>query len=234
MSYHTYYEADITPPTIAISSSTSKLTAGNTATITFVLSEDSTNFNASDVTVTGGTLSGFSGSGSTYTALFTPTANSNTSGVVRVASNAFNDAAGNANADGSEANNTVTITINTIPVAVAVTKINSLSVIVDKGVLGSYAVLLKDLKETTTTLDGIVHSHTVEYEGTMFSFAAVDLLITTVTRNGEFTQEFSAEIAQAYPGVGNILYVDAVAIVGVNNIDQILLDVAGFDGNFVS
>jgi hypothetical protein len=78
------------------------LTAGNTATITFVLSEDSTNFNASDVTVTGGTLSGFSGSGSTYTALFTPTANSNSSGVVRVASNAFNDAAGNANADGSE------------------------------------------------------------------------------------------------------------------------------------
>jgi subtilisin-like proprotein convertase family protein len=118
--------------------------------------------------------------------------------------------------------------------SVAVTKINALSVIVDKGVLGGMAVLLKDLKEVTTTLGGLVQSHTVEYAGAVFSFAAIDPLITTVTRSDEFTQEFRDEIAQAYPGVENILYADAVAIVGVANIDQILLGVAGFDGNFVS
>jgi hypothetical protein len=106
-------------------------------------------------------------------------------------------------------------------------------VIVEKGVLGNEAVLLNDLKEVTTTLDGIVQSHTVEYQGAVFDFAAIDPLITAVTRDGEFTPEFRAEIAQAYPGVENILYADAVAIVGLANIDQILLGVAGFDGDFV-
>jgi hypothetical protein len=144
----------------------------------------------------------------------------------------FTDAAGNANADGSDANNTVTMTVNTVPVAI--TQTNTLSVIIDKGVLGSDAVLLKDLKEVKTTLDGRVLSHIVEYAGAVFGFAAIDPLITTVTRDGEFTQEFRAEIAQAYPGVENILYAEAVAIVGVANIDQILLGVAGSDGNFVS
>jgi hypothetical protein len=151
---------------------------------------------------------------------------------VRVASGVFTDAAGNVNADGSDANNTVTMTVNTMPVAI--TQTNTLSVIVDKGVLGSDAVLLKDLKEVKTTLDGRVLSHSVEYAGAVFGFAAIDPLITTVTRDGEFTQEFRAEIAQAYPGVENILYAEAVAIVGVANIDQILLGVAGSDGNFVS
>ena len=105
---------DTTAPTIAITSSTSSLSASQTATITFTLSESSSNFAVGDVTVSGGTLSNFSGSGTTYTALFTPTANSTTSGVVRVASSVFSDAAGNLNADGSDVNNTVTITVNTV------------------------------------------------------------------------------------------------------------------------
>jgi subtilisin family serine protease/subtilisin-like proprotein convertase family protein len=224
--------ADTVAPTIALSASKASLIAGETAILTFTLSEASTTFTASDVTVTGGTLSNFVGSGTTYTALFTPTANSTTSGVVRVASGVFTDAAGNANADGSDANNTVTMTVDTMPVLV--TKINTLSVIVDKGVLGNEAVLLKDLKEITTTLDGRIQSHTVEYAGVVYGFEEINPLITTVTRDGEFTQEFRVEIAQAYPGVENILYVDAVAIVGIANIDQILLGVAGFDGDFVN
>ena len=223
---------DTVAPAIALSASKASLGFGESATLTFTLSETSTTFTASDVTVTGGTLSNFSGSGTSYTALFTPTANSTTNGVVRIASGVFTDAAGNANADGSDTNNTVTMTVDTMPVVE--TKTNTLSVIVDKGVLGNEAVLLNDLKEVTTTLDGIVQSHTVEYQGAVFDFAAIDPLITAVTRYGEFTQEFRTEIAQAYPGVENILYADAVAIVGIANIDQILLGVAGFDGDFVN
>jgi Ca2+-binding RTX toxin-like protein len=223
---------DTVAPTISITSSSLSLKSAQTAILIFTLSEASTSFIASDVTVTGGTLSGFNGSGSTYTALFTPTPNSTANGVIRVVSGMFTDAAGNANADGSDANNTVTMTVNTV--SVLVTKINTLSVIVDKGILGNEAVLLKDLKEVTTTLDGRVQSHTLEYAGAVFGFAAIDPLITTVTRDGEFTQEFRNEIAQAYPGVESILYADTVAIVGVANIDQILLGIAGFDGNFVS
>ena len=106
---------DTSPPTIAISSSATAISRSETATITFTLSESSTNFTASDVTVTGGTLSNFSGSGTAYTALFTPTANSVTNGVINVASGVFTDAAGNANADGTETNNTLAMTVNTVP-----------------------------------------------------------------------------------------------------------------------
>jgi Ca2+-binding RTX toxin-like protein len=90
------------------------LTSGQTATISFSLSEASTNFVVADVTVSGGMLSNFSGSGTSYTATFTPVANSTTKGVIRVASGVFTDASGNANADGSDADNTVTLEINTV------------------------------------------------------------------------------------------------------------------------
>ena len=105
---------DTTPPTIAVSSSKSSLALGDTATLTFTLNEASTNFVASDVTVSGGTLSNFTGSGTTYTATFTPTANSTANGVVSIASGVFTDAAGNASTDGSEANNTVSMSVNTV------------------------------------------------------------------------------------------------------------------------
>lgn len=223
---------DTVSPSIAVGASKASLSLGESTTLTFTLSEASTTFTASDITVTGGTISNFAGSGSSYTALFTPTVNSSTSGVVCVASGVFTDAAANANTDGADANNTVIITVNTVPVVL--TKINTLSVIVEKGVLGNEAVLLKNLKEVTTIQDSLVLSHTVEYAGVVFGFVEVDPLITTVTRSGEFTQEFRDEIAQAYPGVENILYADAVAIVGIANIDQILLGVAGFDGDFVN
>ena len=104
--------ADTTPPTISISSNDSTLTVGETATISFTLSEASTNFALADVTASGGTLSNFSGSGTIYTALFTPTTNSTTNGVVSVSSTKFTDAAGNNNT----ASNTVTMTVNTVPV----------------------------------------------------------------------------------------------------------------------
>ena len=106
--------ASVVGPTIELSSTKNSLIAGDTATLTFTLSEPSTNFVASDVTVSGGTLTGFTGSGTSYTATLTPTANSTTSAVVSVASGVFTDAAGNANVDGSDANNRVTFLVNTV------------------------------------------------------------------------------------------------------------------------
>jgi Ca2+-binding RTX toxin-like protein/mRNA-degrading endonuclease HigB of HigAB toxin-antitoxin module len=110
---------DSVAPTIAISSNDSSLTVGQTATLTFTLSEASTTFDSTDVTVLGGTLSGFAGSGSSYSATFTPTANSTIDGVISVASGTFTDAAGNANADGADANNRVIMTVNTVPIPAA-------------------------------------------------------------------------------------------------------------------
>ena len=86
---------------------------GQTAALTFRLSETATDFDATDLTISGGTLSNFSGSGTSYSATFTPAAKSTTSGVVSVASNKFSDNAGNLNADGAEADNTVSIMVDT-------------------------------------------------------------------------------------------------------------------------
>ncbi|EAU73526.1 Ig-like domain-containing protein [Synechococcus sp. RS9916] len=101
-------------PTIAVSSDVSSLKAGETATLSFTLSESSTNFEANDLTVSGGTLSNFSGSGTSYSATFTPTADSTTDGSISVASSKFSDAAGNTNADGSDANNSVSLSVDTV------------------------------------------------------------------------------------------------------------------------
>ncbi len=85
---------DTTAPTIEISSDQASLNTGQVANITFTLSEASSDFSASDITYSGGALSNFSGSGTSYTATFTPSTNSIANGVISVASNAFTDAAG--------------------------------------------------------------------------------------------------------------------------------------------
>ncbi len=105
---------DTTPPTIAIAANKTNLKAGDTAQIIFTLSEPSTDFILADVTVVGGALSNFSGSGTNYTAIFSPTENSTTPGSVSVTNLKFSDAAGNQNVDGADANNAVSITTDTL------------------------------------------------------------------------------------------------------------------------
>ncbi|WP_427773128.1 Ig-like domain-containing protein [Comamonas thiooxydans] len=89
---------DTVAPVAFISSSASSLKAGETALITFTFSEVPQGFDLTDVTVMGGTLSGFAVTANplVYTALFTPAANVN-SGLAEVSINAgsYTDAAGN-------------------------------------------------------------------------------------------------------------------------------------------
>jgi Ca2+-binding RTX toxin-like protein len=109
---------DTTPPTITITSNQSSLMLGQTASLNFAINESVSDFVASDITASGGSLSNFSGSGSSYSATFTPTPNSRTPGAVSVGNGMFSDAAGNFNVDGSDANNTLTMSVYTLPVAV--------------------------------------------------------------------------------------------------------------------
>ena len=110
------FVVDVTSPTVAISTSKATLKAGETATITFTLSESSITFASGDAVATGGTLSGITGSGTVYTATFTPTANSTAQGTISVAAARFTDAAGNNNTAGALS---PAITVNTIVVPTA-------------------------------------------------------------------------------------------------------------------
>ena len=89
---------DTQAPTLTISSDKPSLKGGETATITFTFSEDpGSSFDNSDITISGGTLSAISGSGTTRTATFTPTENNNSgTASITVTSSSYTDAAGNA------------------------------------------------------------------------------------------------------------------------------------------
>ena len=102
---------------------------------------------------------------------------------------------------------------------------STLDLIVD--ILGQVRYL-KGLTETVTS-----SSHTIEHQGVIFDYKEVDAFITVVTRNGEFTEEFSTEIADAYPSVAGIKYETAVLLVGQSEIESVLIAVAGADGNYV-
>ena len=102
---------------------------------------------------------------------------------------------------------------------------NTLDVIVD---LFGQLLYLKDLTETITST-----SHTIQYSGTSFNYSEVDGFLTTVLRNGEFTEEFAKEIAESFPSVAGISYPTAVALVGASAIEGVLISVAGADGNYV-
>lgn len=112
-------------------------------------------------------------------------------------------------------------------------KTHALTVLVDSGILASTPVLLKGLTEVITFVGDMELTHTIEYGGTIFEYSDVEALITTVTRDDEFTAEYQKEIADVAPAHASITYLQAVSLVGVNGIDQIIIDVAGADGNYV-
>ena len=113
------------------------------------------------------------------------------------------------------------------------TEIHTLSVIVDKGILGADAVILKGLVEKMTLTNGVISNHTIQYGNTVFDYSQIDSLIMTVTSDGNFTSEFRKEISDLLPSAANFSYQDTVKLVGTANIDNVILYVAGADGNFV-
>ncbi|MBG8552196.1 Ig-like domain-containing protein [Hymenobacter guriensis] len=102
---------DSTAPTVALSSPTTSgsTTATSPLSFTATFSESVTGFVAGDLTVTNGTVSGFAGSGTTYTFLVTPTT-PGTATTVTVAGNSVQDAAGNGNSASDTYALTLTLT----------------------------------------------------------------------------------------------------------------------------
>jgi len=90
---------DKTKPTVTtFTASDTELKAGETATVTIELSEASSDFAQSDISVTGGELSTFTAtSGTQYSLVFTPTASSESNATLDINADTFTDTAGNTN-----------------------------------------------------------------------------------------------------------------------------------------
>jgi hypothetical protein len=102
------YVFDTTAPTVAINSSRTTVTTGQSAVITFVLSDVET-LVLTDIAVVGGVLTNLHhGSGNNYLATFTPTADSTTPASIGIADHLFTDAAGNSSLAAS-----LNLTVNT-------------------------------------------------------------------------------------------------------------------------
>ena len=114
---------DTAAPTVTITRAGSgSLKSGQTETVTFTLSETSSNFISSDVTVTGGAIGSFAGSGISYTATFTPTSNTQSgTGSISVAGATFTDTLGNDNT----ASTSLSITYDTAAPTVTITRAGS-------------------------------------------------------------------------------------------------------------
>lgn len=108
--------SDTTPPTVAISSSNSTIHNNQSELITFTLSEAASDFiptrTSTGLTVTGGTLTQWTKvSDTVYTAVFKPINSSGADGWIIIANNYFTDVAGNANQDGTDADNSLFIRV---------------------------------------------------------------------------------------------------------------------------
>ncbi|WP_127492857.1 BapA/Bap/LapF family large adhesin, partial [Acinetobacter calcoaceticus] len=89
------FVVDIVPPTLAITTDDLALAAGETANITFTFSEAVAGFDATDIAVVGGTLTGLTTTDNiTWTAVFTPDG-TGTAPSISVVDNTYTDLAGN-------------------------------------------------------------------------------------------------------------------------------------------
>jgi hypothetical protein len=102
--------ADQIPPTASVAATS--VNAGSTVSIAITLNEVSTNFTSADVSATLGTLSGFTGSGQSYSVTFTPNTSSSGTGVVTVAVGSFSDSSGNVNTASATGNVTISNTLS--------------------------------------------------------------------------------------------------------------------------
>jgi hypothetical protein len=173
---------DTTTPTIVVNRSGTGTMIGS-ETITFTLSEASTDFDVNDVVFSGGQLTNFQGSGTTYTATFTPTANATGTASVGVQASAFKDAAGNNNADdyrntGAEnTNNQVSTAFNTVLPTATITQING-----DGAPTAPPALTITD-STTGTAANGATTTFTFTFDQAVKGFTSTDVTLTDSNGN---------------------------------------------------
>ncbi len=170
-------------PTIAITATDGSnavadgaITNDNTLTVTFTASEATSNFAASDITVSGGAISSFSATSSTvYTATFTPSASGATT--IDVAANTFTDAAGNSNTAASQFNWTYD---NVVP-TMSITATNGSSIVSDGAITNDDSLVVTFTASEATS--NFAASDITISGGTISNFFATNITISQKESN---------------------------------------------------
>ncbi len=182
---------DSIAPTVALSSSSSAFVNGTFAVIA-TFSEATANFTGTDVVIENGTLSNFSGSGTTYTFDITPASDGTVT--VDVANAIATDAAGNNNAGATQFSRTFDGTAPTVVLSSdAATSVN-----------GTFAVTATFSEATADFMDTDI----VVGNGTLSNFSGSGTTYTfdvIPTANGTVTVEVSAGMATDAAGNGNLV-----------------------------
>jgi hypothetical protein len=103
----------------------------------------------------------------------------------------------------------------------------------DKNIVGPEPILIRGLTENITKTNGVITDQFFQYAGARYDYSDIDSVITVITRNGEFTDEFSQEISDYSALLANATYSDVVKLVGSSNINAWLITVAGDDSNYI-
>jgi len=113
-------------------------------------------------------------------------------------------------------------------------RVSDMTVIVDKGVLDEQPVILSSVEDVTLFIYGVAtEERVINALGKSFRHEDIKTLYQPVLVNGEFSAEFQSEIADAFPDYANISYGEAINLIGVDKINDVLIAVAGQDANFV-
>ncbi|WP_332962526.1 DUF4347 domain-containing protein, partial [Microcoleus sp. ARI1-A5] len=149
---------DTTPPTVALTSAAAA-TVNAPFAVTATFSESTTNFIASDISLTNGTVSGFSGSGTTYNFTVTPTGQGTVT--VNVPTGVATDAAGNNNT----AATALTRTFDSVAPTVALTSAAAATVNAPFAVTATFSestsnFIASDISLTNGTVSGFSGSGT--------------------------------------------------------------------------
>ena len=187
---------DSTSPTITIASTT--VTSGTTTNdssiaVTFTTSESTVNFVNTDVIVSNGTLSNFAGSGTNYTATFTPTADGLTT--IDVPANSFTDSSTNQNTAATQ----FTWTYDSTPPVISSVTANwgdclSLSETESNGSVIIATSGAEDNQTVTISLNGTNYTGTVSSNSTTITIPANALAALT---NGS-SYSLTANVSDIY------------------------------------
>ena len=172
---------DSVSPTMTITSTTSGVTSGSTTNnasiaLTFTSSESTSNFTVGDVSVSNGSLSSFAGSGSEYTATFTPSGQG--ACTINVDAGKYTDAAGN--------NNTASNTFNWIfdSVSPSMTITSTTSGVTSGSTTNNASIALTFTSSETTT--NFEQTDIIVTNGALSNFAGSGSVYTaTFTPSGQ-------------------------------------------------